>query len=678
MKTDNGHNGKSPRRRGNVLVLAILMTMLLFILGIAFLSTTMIEKSTVASLGNEEYLDSGVQIVVERINEVLVDDLFQGTNYDAAVLNNPERLYDYPDDNNFWLASLEPEFDDGSFTGYPPHYFWRHITDLWRRFNDPQTPGPGNPEIRWYDPDEKDEATGAYVQQVRQDGPYGDLFKVSGHHVPIRIVAEDEPINVFFSGGVPVYHGPVLDGIDPRPSGWPTNPPPDPYKIDGMRADADGDGVVDARWVRLGRQGPKGEYLWAAVRIVDNGGKININTAFRNPEHPVEGADPGINPRRWDGSRLSHVDLIGIRAVGDDGIPVAAIEGHRYGSVAFDPADYLNDTQYEMEVARRILNPFRPGIGLEYQPFGKTDELDLANRYLLRSPMTNAGSFPSQLWPVTFNPPPGQVGKQYPYTQDMPINPSSFDIAPARPLNAWYDHVTPDGDVPGFYNRRHLFTTYSFDRILRPESVDPLDSITRCEDLPGQRKVALLLPNEGSGNGIGDGQFSGFADAASRDEYWEVLVGALYRGLPANNTNRVQDRFGNNTNFGYDREKLARCWALNLIDLQDTDIDIIATPPVDNDKPTVQTVGDTTYYGLESLDILQRHTLFISKLGYVEIDPNQPGTCPMGKYYAIELFNPDGRPNTAQALSTYEIRVMDRSDNLKFSLDLGSLTTVVQ
>ena len=117
-------------RRGNALVLAILTTMLLFIIGMAFLSTTMTERATTVTVEQDAILDHGIEQVIDQINEALAGDLFHNG------LLGRSAAYDYPDDSDPWLASLEPEFYDGTAPGaiYPSHYYWPHITDLWGRF----------------------------------------------------------------------------------------------------------------------------------------------------------------------------------------------------------------------------------------------------------------------------------------------------------------------------------------------------------------------------------------------------------------------------------------------------------------------------------------------------------------------------------------------------------------
>ena len=113
--------GKLRSRRGNALIMAILATMLLFIIGMAFLSTTIMEKATVVNLDQQDILDNGIQQVIDQINTVLAQDMSS-----RGLLN--KEPYDYPGEADPWLASSEPEiYTDAS--GNTWHY-WPHITDL--------------------------------------------------------------------------------------------------------------------------------------------------------------------------------------------------------------------------------------------------------------------------------------------------------------------------------------------------------------------------------------------------------------------------------------------------------------------------------------------------------------------------------------------------------------------
>ena len=74
-------------------------------------------------------------------------------NSDDFLLDSSgtDEYWDYPGDDDPWLASLEPEvFDDGGTPGDPTDdiFYWRHITDLYG-------PNFGLPAGTFYDPSDR-------------------------------------------------------------------------------------------------------------------------------------------------------------------------------------------------------------------------------------------------------------------------------------------------------------------------------------------------------------------------------------------------------------------------------------------------------------------------------------------------------------------------------------------
>ncbi len=595
---------RSEHRRGSALILAIVITMILFILGIAFVSTSRSQKETVKSMDTSDELSTAVDTVVDQIDTVLVNDLFgkHGFLSDRAA-------YDYPDANNKWLASLEPRTYEDNNTGVI--YYWPHITDLWNKFG-----GVSRPQLNYhYDPDPqfRFDQNG----QTRNYGPQWDYtynwdptvmaspvswwYIVEGSiFMKCRVVAEHEGIlptllncmaNAPWSNG---YNASSLQqqlGLaNPIPSWWVNHRSGPGNWENGMRADADGDGIADSRWVRLYRTGPEGDYVYAAVRIIDNGGMLNINTAYREPP-----ANSGLD---WDGTRVTDVDLEGICSPSDN---PAMLHQYRCGGKAIDELNYNRD------VAIRLNDPVTG-----YQPFGIDDELALRNRFFLAAPALTRSA---TAWPATLNPGPGATGKAIPY--QMPLN-QPYDIqVEIGELGNWFNKASDLGSI-GNYNRRHICTTYNVDRIVRPSYAASLKS--GMKSVSNQRQVWLKLPYNGMGN------YSGFSSLSKKDDYIKELAGGIYRGLPKDSV--IQARFGSD----YTREKLAWQYAVNMVDYQDRD-----------DIPSYITVGDTTYWGVEGVQAIKRDTLYISELGYVNYDnilddPTKPKS---GPYYAIELYNPD-------------------------------------
>ena len=351
------------RRSGSALVMAIVTTMLLFVVGMAFLVSSRTDRQVVSGVEDHGAVNDGIDAVVQQINKVLVEDLFGN---DGAMLNNDagDEYYDYPHtntvapppgaDDDRWLASLEPAYN--AYTGL---YYWRHVTDLYgNNFDIPTTQF-------WYDPADRGDPS-----QWASPGASGEYFiSVSNAWTCARIITDDEGTEIIVEQGY--WNDPVDVNL------W------------GARADADGDGVSDSRWVKVPEiTGPAGQNVYTAVRIVDNCGIINVNTAFRNPTLNPPAVTAGGN---WDGSRLSHVNLEDIISSTGSGNNLDArdVQRFRYGGVASVPpgADFTNyafDTQYDDDVAKRILNPAvvnHSGVDYFYAPFEISDELELRNRF---------------------------------------------------------------------------------------------------------------------------------------------------------------------------------------------------------------------------------------------------------------------------------------------------------
>ena len=530
-------------RAGSALVLVVVVTAMLAVVGVMFVMMSRVDSIATSAISENRELLAAVDTVVERINTVLVDDLFGG---DANMLNDDfgsDEYWDYPGPDDPWLANLEPvEYPINS-----GNYYWPHISDIYQ------------------------------------------FIGIYAWYAPASIEGTTDP----------------------------------------NYADADGDGVTDSIWVPLPVTSSKGRPIFAAVRIIDNCGMININTAYRDPTDPC---NPGAN---WDGSLLTHINLdtdrihnfyafdsyYGFVSFTDSGnlLSTAQLHQARCGGVL------VPDPIYHDDVAARLLNP-----EFGYVPFDIGDELEFRNRFFLFSPtLTRSG----MVWPVTFNPGPSNVGKQIPY-------------APGDDIHAWFDKVTSPAAAPAppdrICNRRHISTTYSFDRILRPYDETPLpgDMLTTS----GQRKFGIQLPAN-----IADGS----APQAEKEQYIRQLAGAIYRGLPGDA--EIAGRFG----AEYSREKIAWQFAVNLIDYQDNDVIDPCNPDnPDDDEPTYYAVDDGSgleFWGVENVECIKRDTIFISELAYVDNESEDIIGIPPIKYYAIELFNPNLAAKNLSATEDYYI-----------------------
>ncbi len=413
--------------------------------------------------------------------------------------------------------------------------------------------------------------------------------------------------------------------------------------FEGIPADADGDGVTDSRWLSLPVTSSRGRPIFAAVRIIDNCGMININTAYRDP---TGSPDPCDWPD-WDGSLLTHINLdtdrihnalpvvgsyYGFVSFQDSGNLLSTAELHRARCGVPLPLPLPSDTTYHDDVARRLLNP-----EFGYVPFDIGDELEFRNRFFLSTTFIPPGVVTRSglVWPATLDP------------QANPGRGTPFGTRPTDTIRDWFLKVTSpeisaDPCENLICNRRHIATTYSFDRILRPYDDTPLPG--EMADTSGQRKFGIQLPL-----GIANGS----ASDVEKEQYIRQLAGAIYRGLPANTV--IDDWFGPD----YTRETLSWQFAVNLIDYQDNDNDdpCDLDPDPDNDEPTYyDAAGAGEFWGVENVECIKRDTIFISEVAYVNFDSGGAPPPPSnGEYFAIELFNPDTQPKQPWSTQDYYI-----------------------
>lgn len=418
------------RSGGSALILVIVLTVLLSIIGIVFVMMARIDEMATLAVAGNRNLEDGVQTVVSRIKAVLVDDLF-GFTRTAGLADGTagNEAYDFPGAAaDAWLASLEPFlWDDGGTPLIPADdtYQWRHITDLYgNNFNVPPGP-PITPAGPYYDPDDDTDIT-------QWDGtPTSAAYLVSADNVLAKIIKPDERIRTI-----------LLNAPDwTIPNTW----------LGGARADADGDGVADSRWVKLPNvSGSKGEDIFAAVRIIDNCAMLNLNTVHR------------IKPTS-DGRYLSAVDYERFLRGSDRSTPDNLRLARNPSGPPFDSI-----AEYHENVIMNIEDP----CSLRYVLFDIGDELEIRNRYLLTS-LTEARFERRDRpgYPGVLNLTLDAGGSLY-GVHRIPYNSSTFADWKIRmnrlnfgdPLPAGSDPANPE---PFYYDRRHVCTFYSFDRNLR-------------------------------------------------------------------------------------------------------------------------------------------------------------------------------------------------------------------
>jgi len=220
-------------------------------------------------------------------------------------------------------------------------------------------------------------------------------------------------------------------------------------------ADADGDGVGDARWFRVpGVMTSKGKPFYAAVRIIDNGAMLNVNTGFH--------ADP--NGAGVDGSAQLQVNVLslavppGVDPRAQDAASLLAIRANN-GSNA---AAMTNLYAYARDVIWQYMDVENPSLNTPspYTPFDLSDELELRYRFLLNHDKTDTRI---EDW-GRFRP----TG-----TLKTPVEHTGQE------LNAWYRRAAGEPNDAG-YAYRHIATTYNMDRIITPK---PLNLASRSRKM---------------------------------------------------------------------------------------------------------------------------------------------------------------------------------------------------
>ncbi|HUW18544.1 MAG TPA: hypothetical protein VMW16_04515 [Sedimentisphaerales bacterium] len=217
---------------------------------------------------------------------------------------------------------------------------------------------------------------------------------------------------------------------------------PDDMAQAGQPADADGDGVSDSRWIRLPViTSSKGRPIYAAIRVIDNGGMINVNTAYK-----FDPCNPLVTAREIDGSSLMQVNLAALsqRGVMNGPLDVAAAKLQNW-RCAPEPPDLA---LYEQNVIWCYNDP----RGL-YSRFDISDELKLRNRYILNYNFMTSRI--ERLWTRVYD-----GGLRVPR-----MDVAAFQSDPAY----WFFRSNNSSADPCEYDYRHISTTYNMDRIIGPD-----------------------------------------------------------------------------------------------------------------------------------------------------------------------------------------------------------------
>lgn len=283
---------------------------------------------------------------------------------------------------------------------------------------------------------------------------------------------------------------------------------------EGLAADADGDGVADARWAIVPDiSSTKSKPIYAAVRIVDHGGMLNANTAFKF--YP---GDPNTTILALGGSSQLQINLMAV--AGAPGQPPTAADetsllyARANSGVGVNPLDL---PAYERNVIWRYDEPNGP-----YTPFDVSDELELRYRFLL-----NHTDIDTRLeaWGGQFR---RNTSQTTPITPSRHPDPTIRAAQDAQNLRSWFTRVGDSSGMDPNYTYRHVATTHNVDRIVHPAE-------------PALNRGKMINVNTADKN---------------------LLYEAIREGL-ANNDPNVLDMDG-----------LAAQLAVNVVDLRDPDADV--------------------------------------------------------------------------------------------------------
>jgi hypothetical protein len=345
-------NPQSAIRSGSAIILAIVLTTLLAILGVLFLLSSRVDSVTTSAVGDNHDLKLAVDTVVAQISEVISSDVPR-TDANGVPI---EEYYDYPDNLNPWLASLEPNYSG----------VWPHVTDLY------------------------------YPQ-------FGPL----AYNLPPGIIYDHNDRAAY-----------------------------------GIPADADGDGVSDSMWVQVpGKASSKGKPIYVAVRIIDNGGMLNVNTGYKfDPCGPIGSID---------GSSQTQINLMVL--AGRPGYTLFnenTLKNMRanYPVSGLDPN---NLGLYEQDVIWQYGLP-----NGAYTPFDISDELEMRYRFVIDQNDTHTRL---EAWSKEFPRDPYKLVQRDPFDNSAGAN--KFD---------WLKNVYGGGSLDPNYAYRHITTTYNCDRIINP------------------------------------------------------------------------------------------------------------------------------------------------------------------------------------------------------------------
>ncbi|ARN57636.1 Helix-hairpin-helix motif containing protein [Sedimentisphaera salicampi] len=560
---------RKENKKASAMIIVLVLMAVLAAVGLTMLSVARISNLKLTAEKKDSYTETASNVLVELISDEIAQD--------CSASSEP---FDYPSAADPWLASLEPYYSgqDLSGAGDTAEYQnesgrdvvkWRQISKLsfaefggasQQDFHDFNVDPPGDEKNI---PDYQE-----FYKFIPGKGEYDEL------------TAED---------------------------------------IKGLPADADGDGVADARWFEIPNMKTQaGESYFAAVRIIDNSAMVNVNTAYYNDIERISGNEE----YKYSGESPLCVGMNFLLNTNDN------TYGEPFWSAAVVPeADNIDDFHnsrcspvipdgwfgYTQNAAVRLENTASGGLNY-YRPYSFDDEFELRHRFCINSSFTSR--FESLL--------PATIGAD----EDNPANDNYWGdmykmygvdtrVSGVDALESWYVGIFGGGEIDSGGGvrtvnpeRRHLFTTLSKSRQITPDM-----------------KAKAFTEEIGNEEGVADFEFDNIRQAV-----FSVL------------NQNPHEEFG----AGYPAAKLSNQFALNLLDWQDSDTE---------GREHYVTSSQTLYYGYDGAEELKDITLHCSGVGiYEHTDPQNAGTVPAGTYYLLEFYHEGGM--VVAPANEYEIRVV--------------------
>ncbi|MEQ9461964.1 MAG: hypothetical protein RIG82_13530 [Phycisphaeraceae bacterium] len=250
-------------RRGSALLLAVGVLLLVFLAGVAFVSSSQSARIAGSAASRASSNDAAIQATVNYIGQVIARDW---TDYTTGVAGSEYHDYPHPDVDP-WLASTEPEdlvrLDPSQQNFLVAEPFTGFLGSLGQVNDD----GDGDNTNDW--------------EAWRNVSNLTD-----SNNTKLRFIDLEHFLPLGDFEGLSIYTG----GTDLARSALTYHPTTETYSNEeflndsrpfnpDQAADADGDGYIDSRWVELPINAPGGLRWAAAVRIIDESALANVNTA---------------------------------------------------------------------------------------------------------------------------------------------------------------------------------------------------------------------------------------------------------------------------------------------------------------------------------------------------------------------------------------------------------------